>query len=81
MKLIVFIFNKDKKGNFAIIYDEYTANENKDNNINHFQPFICKKGHGINDNDLNIIKRILCNINQNDLNESKEKKLINWKNN
>ena len=72
-----FIFNKDKKGNFAIILDEYTANENKEININHYKPLISKKGHGINDNELNIIKRILFNINQNNLSKSKEKKIIN----
>ena len=38
-----FIFNNDKKGNFAVkLFDEHTSNKNNDANINYYEPLIFK---------------------------------------
>ena len=47
-----------------LIFGEYIANENNEVNVNHYQSLIFNKSNGINDNEFNIIKKTLCNINQ-----------------
>ncbi len=68
-----YVFNNNKNGNSAIMFDEYIVNDKNGKNINYYQSFIYKYGIRISDIELNNIKYKLCNIETEKLKDSEKK--------